>query len=302
MKNLAFIIHGKVTHRDRLVNELKNIFKGDYTLQFLYTEHKDHSIELATHAVVNDATHVICVGGDGSLNEVANGIMQVRNENVRMGALPNGTGNDFVKTMQVTNNINDLKKYIDADSYREIDLGLVQFMGIDGKTSQRYFINITDVGMGGVVAEKLSSASKWMGATVKYQKAILSTLLTYKNQSLKATADNFTHHGKVMNFIVANGKYFGSGMGIAPDAKPDDGLFSIVIVGEISMLDYLKNLGTVKKCQRIVHPELKYLSAAEVLVEATAEPLAIDMDGEFIGYSPMKIIVVPKAIKFLSAL
>lgn len=299
MKNIAFIIHGKMKHRQKLESGIRNVFTGSYTTQFFYTSHKNHSIELSAQAVANGFTHVICAGGDGSLNEVANGIMQAGNTRVRMGALPSGTGNDFVRTMKVNNSIAALRKYIDEDTYREIDLGLVHFTGTDGKPSQRYFINITDVGMGGVVAKKLSTAGNWMGATIKYQKAILTTFVSYKNQPLKATADNFTYEGKVMNFIVANGKYFASGLGIAPDAQPDDGLFSVVIIGEISMLDYLKNLGAAKKCQRIIHPELKYLSASGVLVEATNEPLAIDMDGEFIGYAPMKIEMANKAVKFL---
>ena len=102
-----------------------------------------------------------------------------------------------------------------------------------------------------------------------------------------------------MNLVIANGKYFGSGLGIAPDADPADGQFSVVLIGEISMLDYLKNLGQVRKCEKIIHPELKYLSAKEISIEHVGEPLPIDMDGEFIGYSPMKISMVHNALKFI---
>lgn len=138
-----------------------------------------------------------------------------------------------------------------------------------------------------------------MGATLTYQRAILTTLLTYKNQPVRAKADGFTYEGSIMNFIVANGKYFGSGLGIAPDAVADDGEFSVVILGEISLTDYIKNLGSVQKCRKISHPGLHYKSAKEVFIDSPAGPLAIDMDGEFIGYSPMKVSITPAAVRFL---
>jgi diacylglycerol kinase family enzyme len=188
---------------------------------------------------------------------------------------------------------------VEEDSFKTIDLGLVEFQNKAGEKQIRYFINITDVGMGGVVAERLSRYSKWMGAYLTYQRAILTTLLSYKHQPVKAVADSFTYEGSIMNFIVANGQYFGSGLGIAPDASATDGEFSVVILGEISLLDYIKNLGSVQKCQKISHPDLHYQSAKEVVIDSPAGPLAIDMDGEFIGYSPMKVTVAPASVKFL---
>lgn len=305
MAAIAFIFHGRIKNREKQFDWLRKTF-GSHQLKFYTTEKAGHSVELAEQAIREGSTHIICAGGDGSLNEVANGVMNARKhlteqqwERIRVGVLPMGTGNDFVKTVHAPKTETGLKELIVDDVHTTIDLGLVDYHTASGEKKQRYFINITDVGMGGVVAERLSRYSKWMGAQLTYQRAILSTLVTYKHQPIKAKADTFTYEGSIMNFIMANGKYFGSGLGIAPEAEVTDGQLSIVILGEISLLDYIKNLGTVKKCEKLVHPELEYKACKEVTIDSPAGPLAIDMDGEFIGYSPMAVKVVPAAIRFI---
>ncbi len=307
MANVAFIFHGKIENRSKIFLNLKETFGAAHQLTSYVTKSVGHSIVLAEQAVREGSTHVICVGGDGSLNEVANGLMNVKKtqssegfRKVRLGVLPMGTGNDFVKSVSVPKHAEGLKRVIEADSYKTIDLGLVEFKNKFGEEQKRYFVNITDIGMGGVVAQRLSGYSKWMGSTLTYQRAILTTLLTYKHQPVIAKADSFSFEGKIMNLIIANGKYFGSGLGIAPDAITDDGVFSIVILGEISFLDYIKNLGSVRNCQRVSHPELHYKTAKEMSIFSQSGPLPIDMDGEFIGFSPMKVTVTHQAIKFLT--
>ena len=101
---------------------------------------------------------------------------------------------------------------------------------------------------------------------------------------------------------MANGKYFGAGLGVAPDAKPDDGILEVVLASEISLWDYIKNLGNIRKCEKVLHPKMKYFSAKEIVIETPERKLPIDMDGEFIGYSPMKVTVVPQALKFICPL
>lgn len=304
MKKIAFIVHGKIKKREKILAQIKEVFIGNYSVSFFITEQPGQTVPLTCNAIQKGNTYIICIGGDGSLNEVANGIMKAISDNIisngneiYLGILPAGTGNDFVKTTGISFNLHELKKYIDANSCLAVDLGLVHFKSKTNEDTSRYFINITDVGMGGMVAEKLSKASKWLGATFTYQKAILTTLFSYKNQWIKVKADSFSFEGKMMNFIIANGKYFGSGLGIAPQAQPDDGKFSIIILGEVSLLDYVQKLGDIKKCQIIQHPNIAYHTAQQIDIETPRLP--IDMDGEFIGYSPMKISITTRAIKLL---
>jgi diacylglycerol kinase family enzyme len=161
-------------------------------------------------------------------------------------------------------------------------------------------MNITDVGMGGETVLKKAGLPKWFGADLSYSWAITSTIATYKNYQVRAYSDNFEWTGKVMNMVVANGKYFGNGLGIAPDAEVQDGKFSFVIIGDITLLDYLQNLGTVKKAQKIDHSKIEYFSLDKVSIESQdSRKLSIDMDGEFIGYAPMTLICLQQKINFI---
>lgn len=304
MKHIIFIIHGKAKGKNSVMENIEKKFAAE-EVQIEITQYQNHAAEIACNAVKTGFRYIICAGGDGSLNETANGIMQglkfLSAENkskVCLAVLPLGTGNDFIKTMHSPDTVEALHLAIKNNSIQEIDLGFVEYYSKSGEKQQRYFINIVDVGMGGIVAEKLSKYSKWLGANLTYQRAILSTLITYKNQAIEATSNTFHYKGNMMNFIIANGKYFGSGLGIAPEASPLNREFSVVILGEISILDYLKNLGKVKRCEKIIHPQVQY-HRAETIELNSALPLPIDMDGEFVGYSPLKISIHKQVLKFI---
>ena len=304
MKKIAFIIHGRIRGQKSLEKKIKENFRGEFELQFFITDARG-ATPLTVAAVQKQFTYIICIGGDGTLNEVVNGMMQGKQvipqeefDQLRIGVLPFGTGNDFAKTIGASFNLPLLKKGIEEDKFKEIDLGLVKFKSLSGDDATRYFINITDVGLGALVVKKVNELPKWLGGSVAYQWAIISTLFSYRLQSVKASADTKIYTGKVINYIVANGKYFGSGMGIAPDAKPDDGILSVIIVGNVSLPFYLKSVSDIKKSKHIKHPQVFYEQAKEIVVESdVSQP--IDMDGEYVGNTPMRIRVVEKAVKVI---
>ncbi len=302
MNKISFIIHGKHRNSTALISGIRSAFVNQYEVIFSFTEAMSHAIELSKEAALSGSKYIIGVCGDGTLNEIVNGVMLSGNKEVIVGLLPHGTGNDFAKTVGVTNDVAALKQMIETSSVRNLDLGLVNYKKEDGTDALRYFDNITDIGIGGFTALKMSGSSKRFGAFLTFQWAIISTFLSYKHQHAKITIGDFTYDGKILSCIMANGKYFGAGLGIAPGAKPDDGLFEIVLATEISLWDYLKNLGNVQKCLKINHRYMNYLEAKEVIIETPERKLPIDMDGEFIGYSPMNVAVVPQALKFICPL
>lgn len=257
-------------------------------------------MELTENAARQGASFIICCGGDGSLNESVNGLMKASRNDVKLGILPFGTGNDFVKTARPPTDLRGLKHLIDQNLSHWIDLGFAEFHSLDGKPASRYFINISDVGIGGVVAEKLSRSKKRLGSFLTYQCGIVSSLATYKKQQVQVIADSFHYRGKVMNLIVANGRWFGSGLGVAPDAELSDGLLDVVVLGNLGLPDYIKYQPAVRRCEKISNAEVRYYRAKEISIGSSVEELPVDMDGEFIGYSPIKIRVVPKALQFLA--
>jgi YegS/Rv2252/BmrU family lipid kinase len=211
-----------------------------------------------------------------------------------------GSANDFVRNFQSPKGVKELKNSIDNGRFQTIDIGLAEFSSSEGMPIKRYFINIADIGIGGVIAEKLTRADRWMGTTLTYQKAILSTFMTYSCQPISAQMDEQLLESKIMSLVIANSKYFGNGLGIAPFAEVGDGLFDIVILKNISLLDYLKQLSTVKKCLKINHPEVSYTKSKRIIIDSPSQPLPIDMDGEFVGYTPVKFAILPQKINFLS--
>jgi diacylglycerol kinase (ATP) len=302
MRKITFIVHGKYSASDKMITRISEAFDNSFQLDFSFTKAPFDAIELAREVALAGAEYIIGVCGDGTFNEIVNGVMQSGKKEVCVGLLPSGTGNDFSKTMQVTSDPAALRQLIKAGKTCLIDIGLVNYKKGDGTDGQRYFNNITDVGIGGVIAEKIAGSSKMLGAFLTFQWAIVTTFLQFKHQHAKIKADDFLYEGKILSCIVANGKYFGAGLGIAPDAKPGDGLFEVVLGADISLWDYLKNLGNIRKCKKVIHPQMKYLPAKEIFIETSEKRLPIDMDGEFIGYTPMKVNMLPQALKFISPL
>lgn len=307
MAKIACILHGKTFRKDRLTDELIEVLGKQYELKVFTTTHHGEATALTEQALSEGFTHIIAIGGDGTVNEVVNGMMNARAhmeeevwEKIRLGILPKGTGNDFVKSLNLSQNLKGMRSLMEQDQYATVDLGRVTFRTNQQVEASRYFANITDLGLGGVVAEKLSRSSKWLGKNLTYQLAIIRTFLSYKHQAVSVATGNWNHQGRIMNLIIANGQYFGSGLGIAPKASLSDGLFDVIVVGEISVLDYLKNLPRLKKSLPIHHPEVTYHTATDLRIDSPDHQLPIDMDGEFIGYAPMKVSMINGAVKVLT--
>ncbi|MCB0508761.1 MAG: diacylglycerol kinase family lipid kinase [Chitinophagales bacterium] len=311
---IAFLLNGTIHKIEKIRKNIALEFQ-DIEHKIFISEYSGHLTELAKTHAVKDFDTIIIGGGDGTLNEGINGILAAfKNglcdteaaydwealKKIRVGMLPLGSGNDFAKTVDATQDIKQLKKKIIDNKTQLIDIGWVSFFNAEQNTATRFFINITDVGMGGEVVLKLQNRASILGTDINYFWAITSTLATYKKVKVKASGENFQWEGKIINFIVANGKYFGNGLGVAPEASISDGMFEIVIIGDITLLEYFKNLSTVKKCQKVNHPEVQYHRVNKINIESMeARKISIDMDGEFIGYAPMTLLNLKQKINFI---
>jgi len=312
---IAFIINGSIKKLSKTTSAISKTFKN-FNIRTYTSTDEEHYTQLCKEALDNDCDHVILVGGDGTVNKGINGIINYYKLNeskqpndfnwnaiskIKVGVYPAGSGNDFVKTVYKDTSLTELKQLIEKQSYQMIDIGWVRFKNLKLEKAFRFFINITDVGVGGETVKKKESLPTWLGAGFGYFWAITSTIATYKKCSIKAYNSDFFWEGKVINMVVANGKYFGNGLGIAPDASLTDGKFSIVIIGDITLLDYFKNFSIVKKCKKLNHPKVSYHTFDKITIESTStRKITIDMDGEFIGNAPMTLECLPKKINFIT--
>jgi YegS/Rv2252/BmrU family lipid kinase len=298
--NIVFIVNNK---NNRLANVLPSLEPYcqqtlDCNVQFLYTLRKKHAIELAKKATDIGCDYMVAVGGDGTLHEVINGILQANRpakDYPAVGLLPYGSANDFARTARISNAIEKLIALIRSNTTQELDLGRIV---LQQPQETRYFSNIAGVGLGAEVAQQLEGSSSMLGPSFNYYKHILKGFLSYVKKDVRCTSYTWEWQGKLLVMAVANGRYFGNAICIAPDAQLTDGQFQVAIFGDLSLWDYLKNLGKLKKGVKINHAEVNYHTAHEVLLKSN-DACGIEADGEYVGLLPATISIIPKAIRFL---
>jgi YegS/Rv2252/BmrU family lipid kinase len=289
---VSCIVHGKKKHR-QLADRLGSLAPIEVDIHKT-SIHQDAS-SLTQKAISEGAERILAVGGDGTWNEVINGILSSQNTEIPCMLLPLGTANDWTKTFPSPRNIKELELRLKAEHCKKVDVGRITFTAPSGQSKNRYFINIADGGMGAAVVKKVNKRSKWMGPHLTFVRAIAETFISYKNVRVEMYIDDEIHQGPIRSFVVANGRFFGSGMCIAPHAEPDDGWFSIVIIGDVSLFDYLRYLPKIKRGEYIDHPDVSYTKARKVELRSS-QNLEIEADGEYLGTAPARFEIQPAAI------
>lgn len=298
--HIAFIIHGKVAAKEKLIAKARSLFDGLAVLEFLITQSGKNATHCGTEAIKHGAQILIAVGGDGTVNEVANAILFHPNRSkLKMGILPYGKGNDFVRSLGIRRDLARLRDNIKLGKSKRIDAGRLEFVGKEGEKSKRYFVNIADVGLGGLVTQMLRAGKPLWSSNLTYFWVIIKSFMKYRPANVRFTSHGFYHEGKVMSICMANGRFFASGLGIAPEARLDDGILEWVILGKISIWDYIKNIPNLKRAKKIQHPEVSYHQGTECSISSEI-PLPIDMDGEFVGFTPLRCQVESRVLEIIA--
>jgi diacylglycerol kinase family enzyme len=160
----------------------------------------------------------------------------------------------------------------------------------------RHFANVGSAGMSGAVARRANSMSKRFGGRTTFFYALVREFVAWKNTEVTVTLDDAERRGKMHDVIVANGQWHGGGMKLAPDAKPDDGLFDVVLIGDVTKLDFATTAPKLYSGRHVTHQRVEVLRSATVAVDA-AEPLPIELEGETVGTTPARFEIVPGAIR-----
>jgi diacylglycerol kinase family enzyme len=182
-----------------------------------------------------------------------------------------------------------------SQSIKKIDLGKIVLAKVP---EPRYFINIAGVGLGAEVVQKMEQSSGNLNPGFNYFRHIVKGFLQYVKKQVSCRSSTWQWEGRLLLMAVANGRYFGNGICPAPDARLADGQFQVTIFGDLSIWDYLKNLGKLKKGMKIDLPEVTYQKTTEIWIESKG-PCGIEADGEYVGLAPATISILPEAIRVL---
>jgi diacylglycerol kinase (ATP) len=271
--------------------------------QTYMTQNPGDAVRFAEDAVAKDTGLLVCVGGDGTLNEVINGIMmheESKRSSTMLGFIPNGTGCDFARTPPIPQNIEHAIDAIAGGHVRAIDLGRLSFRDHRGHESSRYFHNITSFGLGGEVAQRVNRTTKAFGPFISFMWATLISIFLYGKKRIRIKIDNsFEQEFTVWNVAVANGRYHGGGMWVAPDASIYDGLLNVTVIGDLTLPEVFLNLPNLYN-GRIYDIDKVALLTGEKIEAESDQKVLLDVDGEQPGMMPIVIHVVPAALKIIT--
>ncbi len=259
----------------------------------LFSREPEHLRELARQAAGEGAGLVVAVGGDGTVNEVASGLVGTGTD---LAVLPRGTGVDFVRTYRIPKRLEDAVEVALRGETREIDAGRVGFRAWSGEPAEAWFVNVAGVGMSGAIAKRTNESSKALGGKTSYLWSTIAVFARWRNTEVQVTVDGEDRSGRMHEVIVANGRYLAGGMMMCPEADPADGLFDVLVIGDITKRDLIQTLPKIYRGTHLPHPKAELLRGAEVAVDAE-EPLPIQLDGEQPGTTPVRFEIVPRALR-----
>jgi len=263
-----------------------------------FTSGPGHALEIARRAIDSGHRYLIAVGGDGTVNEVANGILSsTHSRSIILGIVGCGTASSFARSMGISKDYASACSRLTGQGKALVDVGVVQCWS-QGRSRERFFINVADAGFGAEVVDAWKHLPNRSSRRVNYALrtvAGLTCVLTHRNKLIKIHAGNMAEAICGCAVIVANGRYFAENMLIAPHARVDDGLLDIVVVGDVSKSELLKIWPTLYDGSHVRHLKIRETKATALTIESD-EPLLIEADGDIIGETPASFRVIPSVL------
>jgi YegS/Rv2252/BmrU family lipid kinase len=253
---------------------------------------------------------LIACGGDGTISEVANGILEAGAKATELGILPSGTGGDFRRTLRIPSRSADAARVLRTGRTRTIDVGRATYINHAGETKSRFFLGVSSCGLSSKVIEHVKKEKDgWLplrrsrlfgGGKLSFAVATLRAALSSENTTLRIQLDDRPERRlTVVNFCVANARYFGGGMKIAPDAKINDGRFDCIVIGDLSAGDILSRgyklyTGTHLNLEQVYHAQARRITVHPAKDD---DRVALEVDGELPGHLPASFEIIPQALR-----
>jgi len=266
--------------------------------KFEFTEKPLDATDLAREAIKDGAELVIGVGGDGTMNEIANGFYEghrIINPEAALGVVPSGTGCDLVRSLNIPTGLKGALQVLTNAMPVRMDVGQVRYTSNAGREEERYFLNVADFGLGGEVVREVTERRLQRRAS-SYVRCLVTTMIRYKNKKVRIRVDGEAlPDGEYLIGAVANGKIFGKGMKVAPDARLDDGLFDAVLVRGFRFLEFCRHGWKLMNGSHVTHPKVSVVKGRRVEAwPGGDEEVLLELDGDQLGRLPASFEVVPR--------
>ena len=277
------------------------------------TTRPGHAIDLARDATRDGRPLIVAVGGDGTLHEVANGILSSGGSagagGPKLGYVGLGTGGDFRHTLGVAHRLDAYVEAIAGGRDLVIDAGKVGYRAVDGGRGSRWFVNVLSAGMGGLVDRYVAGAGKSLGGKAAYFLASARALATCARGRLRCgvSLGDASHERRLESymFAICNGRSFGGGMQVAPMARPDDGRFDVVSMDAPSKLAFAATAGRIYSGRHLTTPGVEHFACDRLTLDLENEDargvFLLDVDGEPLGGLPLEVELVPRVLTVRAA-
>jgi YegS/Rv2252/BmrU family lipid kinase len=292
-------------HFDSVTQAVRNAL-GEH--HHAFTDRAMHAAELTREALREGHDLIVAVGGDGTCNEVVNGFFEPARPGeapkpVHPGAalaiLPRGTGGDLRRSLGLDLDLWRCAARLKGDAVL-VDVGRCDYVDEDGREASRFFINVGEVGVGAKVVEIANNSSKMLGGKLSFMLASLRALAGWRDLKLKVSFDGGpSEELEVTTIAIANGRYFGGGMMVAPEARLDDGVFHVTIWSGFGLSDFVLKSGTMYDGSHVKLKGTRTLTARSVKVESADPTAAVECDGERLGRTPATFTIVPNAVRLV---
>ena len=274
----------------------------------VFTERSGHARELASEAARQGTKLIVACGGDGTASEVANGIL-LSGKDAELGILPSGTGGDFRRTLGISMRTRDAAQVLREGVTRKIDVGRVSFVTQQGEKDTCYFLGVASFGMSAEVIERVkenqpewlpAAAPGWLRGRLAFSASMIRTALQSPASRVVVQLDeSHEKHLTVTNLCIANARYFGGGMKIAPDAKLNDGRFDVITVGDLGAARIITNAPRLYLGWHLSMDEVGHTLAEKITARAAERSavVPIEVDGELPGRLPATFQILPEALR-----
>ena len=293
---------GGTAHRE--INKIELLLK-QYNISYKLhkTEYKGHAVELVRHLIVEeDARFIAAAGGDGTINEVINGIFSqktVPTTSITFAVIPIGTGNDFIRTQGIPHDIAKAINILAAGRSVLHSIGKLNFTNIAGQQETRFFANVAGFAYDAYACERLHLfKNTFLPPKLFYLYVIFKCLFGYEPERVRVTLDGKeVLDEEIYTVNVGICKYSGGGAIFVPQADPTSDTFGVTIVRKVSKLNVIKSTPMFYNGKIITHPQASAHHAKHIRIEGVNAPTRAETDGEYLGVSPVTIEILAQALR-----